>query len=488
MEELGLPLNINLQKYKYKYAALYHSLKDIIIDGQLGYGYKLPASRELSAKYSLSRGIVNQVYEMLAADGYIETIVGSGSYVSYLPPENSNSTKKQTNKYTISDWGKRLATPKPLASSPKEQPVKIDVNFALQHISLSDFPVEEWKKAVKQGMREMDFLLTDLDPDPRGLPALREAIANHLNIVRGMKVRSEEIVIVNGSVHAMAILGQLLVNEGDNVMVEDPCYMRLQNIIKTAGGTPVPFQTNDKGEIIIENLNSNLVFVTPTHKYPTGRVMTFEERTNLLKWANENDALIIEDDIDSIFKRTGQPIEPLKVIDSEERVFYLGTFAYTILPTMRIGYAVVPDYIRGDFLRAKYLFEPFSTSVVEQASIAAFMKNGSYAKHIRKMQRLYLKRYKKLMELFSIHLPTCFTWTDSGTGMYVFGWWNESKERYEEFKDKCRLKGVAWDDPSGYFMKPTRPSGMFYFSNVSEDDMELALRRMGEVYQGLERD
>lgn len=478
MYEVMLPLLPYLTKHKLKYLALYHCLRDSILSGRLACGERLPSSRVLAESCSFSRGIVNQVYEMLTADGYLETKSGSGTFVSYTQGKPKSPTHHYPRSYRLSDWADRI--PDDALEQPGPPPVSYD--FSYSRPLYDAFPQEEWKKAVKQGLRDIHYLMDMPEPPKQGLYELREAVSRYLMMARGIDVSPDEIVITNGSVHAMAILSHLLVNQGDEVLVENPSYTRLRNMIRTVGGIPVPLSINEKEEMDLCDKNARVAYVTPTSQYPTGQIMPMNDRLALLDWARNTSSLIIEDDIDSEFNRKRKPIEPLKALDDEGRVIYLGTFAFSILVHLRIGYAVLPKGILNDFIKAKMIFEPYTTSLFEQKAIAAFLKSGSFTKHIRRMKRIYSQKYTKLKNLLSLHLPDCFEWNSSEAGLYLFAWWKGTITQYEQFAAECRKKGVGWQNPAEYFYGEARPCALFSFTHFSDEDMEKAVGIMKEVY------
>ncbi|HLO12872.1 MAG TPA: PLP-dependent aminotransferase family protein [Pseudoneobacillus sp.] len=478
MTILGLPINLYLEKYKYKYLAFYHAIRDGIFNGTIPSGTRLPSSRELAEQYSLSRGSANLVYEMLLADGYIQTKIGSGTFVS----SNTINQERQNKEihFQLSSWGKRLK--KDPHQTETSFPIKF--NFSIQRPLTEQFPVEAWKRAVNQGLRDINYLTEFTYQDPKGLLELREGIANHLATTRAMDTKAEEIVILNGSVNGMAIAAQLLVSEHDEVLVEDPSYIRVRNIIETVGGRPVAFSIEDDIDTL-SNSKSKLAYVTPSSQYPTGRVMTLEERLSLLNWAEDNNALIIEDDIESLFSLKQRSLEPLKVLDSHNRVIYFGTFAFTLLTSLRIGYAVVPSYLMDDFMKAKYVFQPFTVSLFEQAAISQFIKNGSYAKHIRKMRRTYRQKYELIMKLMNTDLKGAFRWSEGDTGMHIFGWWNGSVEKYRLFQELCEKDGIVWEDPTPYFFNTPDPCAVFYYSDFSDEELVNAINMMGNILSSM---
>ncbi|MFE8701978.1 PLP-dependent aminotransferase family protein [Cytobacillus sp. FJAT-54145] len=475
-----LPIKFNVQKYRFKYLALYHGLREAILSGKLAPGYKLPSTRELATIYEVNRNTVRQVYEMLMADGYIRTEMGSGTFVSTIPvKETAKVTLKK--EIRLSDWGSRL----PIEEPPSER-TSSAINFGIGFTpELAHFPELEWRKAVNQAARELNYLILSKDPEQQGLFELREAIATYLRKTRGIICESEDIYITNGTMHAFSILAQLLIRSGDHVVIEDPTFGSMKDTILALGGKllPVPVHSSD---FLVKDWDSNLVYVTPSHQYPTGKVMPLEQRLALLEWAKQKNALIIEDDYDSEFRRKGRPIEPLKVLDYENRVIYLGTFSKTILPALRIGYAVIPSDIKPYFHAAKYFFEPYTTSALEQMAIANFLRTGSYEKHIRKMNRIYSNKYQLFKNLFNQYLPTAFDWIESESGLHLFGWWRFTEGKYQQFIKRCNEREVFWVNVvTGFSHKPPRPCGIFGFSHLTEDQMIVAISTMGEVFNDI---
>ncbi|MDZ5471241.1 PLP-dependent aminotransferase family protein [Bacillus sp. 31A1R] len=469
MYDLGLPVHLYLNKYHHKYLAFYHAIKDSIINGTLTDGTRLPSSRELAEQYSISRGTANVVYDMLTADGYVETRLGSGTYVAFKSKLKVEGAADIS--YQKSSWGQRL-------KDDHSSYTQATFDFSTLRPLTDLFPQVEWKKAVKQGLEKLNYLVGYVDPDPKGLLELRQGIANYLLTTRGMKMNVEDIIILNGSVNGMALLAHLLIGENDTVLIEEPTYLRVRNMIQTVGGVPVALQIDE-----LPTFTSKLAYVTPSSKYPTGQVMTIEERLKLLQWAKEQNALLIEDDIDSLFNRKTRMLEPLKVLDSENRVIYLGTFAFTLLTPLRIGYAIVPSYLIKDFLKAKHVFEPFTTSLYEQAAIAQFISNGHYGKHVRKMQRVYRQRYETFIKLMDKKLKGVFSWIETDKSLHVFGWWNGTEESYEYFLSACKEKGVVWEHPIAYFMNKPSPCAVFHYGSLTEFEMETAISIMAEVYK-----
>ncbi|RXT04943.1 PLP-dependent aminotransferase family protein [Ammoniphilus sp. CFH 90114] len=469
------PLSDYEKKYKYKYLALYHALKDAIHSGTLVKGTKLPSSREFGKVYSFSRGVVGQVYDMLAAEGYISGTVGSGTYVCY-PFVNHSNHHQPLRVVAISEWAKRLE------AIPLRQRIEkhATIDFSIGYPDLSAFPSEEWNRVMYSMVRELTSQSRKEAFQSAGHYPLREAIAYYLRRARGINTNPENIVIVGGSMQAIALIAQLLINPGDQVVIENPSYTGIHHAIMATGGIPLPADVDDQG-IVPQDWKSHLVFVTPSRQFPTGVVSTLERRLELLAWANKQNALIVEDDYDSEFRREGRPIEPLKVLDREDRVLYIGTFSKTLLPDLRIGYAVLPSSLIVPFMKARQLFDPHPSSIVEQRTVAAFMNSGQYERHLRRMKRIYSRKYEVMSVLLEEQLGDLFEWVPSDGGLHVYGWWKGKLEEYLSFKQSCSENGVTWTDASPYFYGASPPAACLGFSHPTFEEIREGIKIMGRV-------
>ncbi len=472
-------LDFEKSKCKYKYQALYHFIRDLILNGKVKIDTRLPSSRDMAVKYNVNRNTVKQVYEMLIADGYVSTVEGSGTFVAYSPTKLNLIEKSSTN-LRLSKWSKRIPS-----SVSKEKSIKVTIDFGGAGFSpnLSHFPIQDWKKTVYEATRELNFLTDIPGYDPKGLIQLREAISSYIQRTRGMNIDPSQIIIINGVMQGIGILSQLLIDEGDKVVVEEPSFSSIQGNFITSGATLISAPIEPDG-FSVQNWDSQLIYVTPSNQFPTGKVMSLEQRLNLLQWAKKKNAIIIEDDYDSEFRRKGRPIEPLKVLDYEDRVVFLGTFAKSILPHLRIGYAILPSDLVEEFLLARNLFGSYTTSALEQMAIALFIKSGKLERHLRRLNRIYSLKYEAFMHAIKTHLPDAFDWIDVDAGLHLFASWKHSTEKYKEFTKECLARGVQWESAQEYYLNPpTQQKAIFGFSHLDEQEIEKAVKLMGEVFE-----
>ncbi|MGC5327030.1 PLP-dependent aminotransferase family protein [Brevibacillus sp. SYSU BS000544] len=301
--------------------------------------------------------------------------------------------------------------------------------------------------------------------------ALREAISQHIRRTRGIQTTPDEIVIVNGSMQAIAILTHLLINPSDSVVMENPCYAGIEKAVSVVGGVPV-FSDVDQQGMQVNDWDARLLFVTPNRQFPTGAVLSLDRRQQLLQWAMKNSAMIVEDDYDSEFRHKGRPIESLKVLDNSGVVIYIGSFSKTLLQDLRIGYAILPSYLVEPFVKAMRLFEPYPSSMLEQSTLAKFMSSGMYERHLRKLNRVYRQKYEVLQTAFKQKLSSVFTIVDADVGTHLYAIWNGSMESYQAFRAVCRKRGYNWTDATANFHRNSIPSACFGFTHLTLQEIE----------------
>ncbi|MFB5267202.1 PLP-dependent aminotransferase family protein [Paenibacillus enshidis] len=488
--EFMLPLDSYLEKYPYKYAALYHALRDAILNGTLPGGARLPSSRWLAEHYGLSRGSVAEAYDMLLADGYVLAEVGRGTFVA--PAASPQPQADRESSIMLSPWGRRLMrikdciqqdyapqdTPIPRRKGPKHKDL---ISLIPQGMQREHFPHEEWKSALYAAAREAAEPGVE---DRAGAAELREGIAAHLRLTRGIRADADTIVLFSGSMQGIALLTQLLVAEGEDVVLEQSCYPGIQTAVRACGGNPLPAAL-DRDGLIPGGWDSRLLFVTPARQYPTGAVLSLVRRRELLGWASRHNAVIIEDDYDSEFRWGGRPVEPLKALDREERVVYIGSFSKTMPADFRLGYALVPPALVGPLLEAKQLYDPLPPGLLEQRALARFMARGGYARHLRRMTRLYGARHDHFRASMSRHASGLFELEPGDAGLHVYARWKQDPAQYASFLEAVAAHGVILRDMAAYHLVPSPPSVSFGFAHLDEERLEEGARRLAAAWRSL---
>ncbi|MEY9096179.1 aminotransferase class I/II-fold pyridoxal phosphate-dependent enzyme [Paenibacillus sp. RC84] len=352
------------------------------------------------------------------------------------------------------------------------------VVFELSGTDSVAFPRQAWNRCLHEQVRSAAFLESPLR-DPQGDYSLRSAIALHLRRSRSIDADPDCVAIVNGSMQAIALTMQLLVGPGDEVVVESPGYSGAVRAAAAAGGVPVDAPVDGQG-IIPQPWNARLLFVTPGRQFPTGAVLPLKRRQELLRWAKERGAVIIEDDYDTEFRYAGRPLEPLKALDREGRVLFVGTFSRTMYAGLRLGYAVLPPSLVEPFRRAKQHYEPLTTGMMEQRALAAFMNSGAYERHLRRMQRVYGEKAALLRSGLTA-LDPAFEWMPSEAGLHIFGWWKGGAEAYRRFAAECAERGVFWRDAGQHVRCGGRPAACFGFGHLSREEIGRGIAVMTEV-------
>lgn len=373
---------------------LYLQLRAAILSRRLRPGTKLPSTRALASQLGVSRSAVVAAYEQLLAEGYTSGRHGSGTYISPDLPEPIEGTP--------------LRRKKAAAAIPTMQPLGdfVDVTvqsdqrpFNLGRTLIDDRSLELWRKLSARTFRSLDASHFGYS-DPRGTIELRQAICDYLQAARAVKCDPEQIVVTAGTQQAIDIVIRILPNRSKQVWVEDPGYPLTRQALIAAGATvhpvPVDSQGIDVGRGIRSAPNASAVFVTPSHQFPTGVVLSMARRLELLAWARRNDAWIVEDDYASEFRYGGRPLASLQGLDDGERVIYIGTLNKALFPGLRLGYAVIPHALLKPFVAARYLMDR-QPSTLSQAVVAAFMHEGHFAAHIRRMRILYKAQRDELV-------------------------------------------------------------------------------------------
>ncbi|WP_426109075.1 PLP-dependent aminotransferase family protein [Pseudomonas sp. TWR1-1-4] len=501
------PAGIELDRRQGLTRQLYEALRQRVLDGRLVSGTRLPATRDLAAALSISRNSVVRAYDQLYAEGFIESRVGDGTYVAQLPTAKKLSTKVSTGLSTglspalSTKWAnlpqdldsevihsgglaqiKTNHLPQPPAGPPRAFRVGVPA-FDL-------FPFEVWAKLNGAFWRKPDLEQLCYG-DPAGDGRLRGLIAAYLRSSRGMQCTAEQIVITSGAQQAISLCAQLLVERGDGVAVENPGYRAAGHAFALAGGKLHGVPVDGEG-IDCQVLNTlqgcRVAYVTPSHQYPLGVVMSLARRLELLAWAERTGGWIIEDDYDGEYRYSGAPLSPLAALDRSGRVLYVGTFGKVAFPALRLGYLVLPVGLVDAFSRRRAV-DMRHSEVSTQAVMAEFMAAGHFQRHIRRMRRAALSRRNALLNGWPSELPGVDNLPNTAAGLHLTVR-VDSLAREHQLVEQARAVEVEVNGLSSYWLPdsstpPDQRAGLVLgFAAVPEAAISQALGRLREAWTG----
>ena len=464
--DLAIYLNRSLPKPIYQ--QLTEKIRRAVLEGRLKPNQKLPSSRSLAKSLIISRSTVTQCYEQLESEGYLVTKKGSGTYVCHQIPDEwlkSRSiepvTKTTQTNYFLSNFAQNLTAIDRLSVSEPD----LEISFRYGNPAYKYFPIQEWRKLINRHCHNSPELLNYFR-DAAGYFPLRQEIADYLGRSRAVRCTPDRIVITNGSQQALNLIARLLLDPGDWIAVEEPGYLGARCCFQGQFAKIQPIAVNNTG-LDVEALNNyqqnfKLVYVTPSHQFPTGVTMSLSQRIKLLQWAQETNTFIIEDDYDSEYRYGSQPIPALQGMDRSGSVIYVGTFSKTLFPSSRIGYLVVPKDLVPIFSKAKWLCDRFCP-ILEQYALTDWMKLGHFERHIRKMRQLYNLRRQALITAFDKYFGDRVTILGENAGIHLMAKITTNLSD-EEIIKIAAAAGIGLISARGYYLQPQyQHQGEFIF-------------------------
>jgi GntR family transcriptional regulator/MocR family aminotransferase len=402
---------------------LYEEVRGAILDRRLRRGARVPATRTLAQRYGVSRGTVVAAFEQLVAEGYLSSRVGDGTYVSLRLPEDF-TTPRRLNLTTacarrslrLSRLGLRLMPP-PQAETTPPRPFRPEP-------AIDAFPSELWTRIAARRLRRATRTLL-ADADPRGYRPLREAVADYLGSARGVRCSPDQVIIVSGIQHGLDLAMRIFVDPGEPVCLEDPCHPIVSAMFRTLQAKLVPVPVDEQGFDVNFGMHHcprpRMVYITPAHQFPMGPMMPLNRRLALLKWARRSGSWIFEDDYDSEYRYTGRPVAALQGLDANQCVIFSGSFSKVLLPTLRLGYLVVPLNLVDKFAAARFLTDRHS-SVLDQAVMCDFLTEGHFARHIRQMREVHGARLDALVRAIKAKLSGLIDLPSASAGISTVAW------------------------------------------------------------------
>lgn len=378
--------------------ALHRQLQAAILDGRLRPGLRLPATRALAEGLGVSRNTAVAAYDLLLSEGYLIGRPGAGTFVADLLPRPAQAPARAASapdRRLAAYWRdlpERAAAPGPL---------EFDFRTGLPDKSL--FPFHVWRRLSARALRQLERLPAAYAA-PEGQPALRAAVAHHVSFARAVACTADDVIVTGGAQQAFDLLARILVTPGETVVaVEDPGHPPTRRAFAAAGAMVVPVPVDDDGMVVGRMpAGARVVCVTPSHQFPLGATLSPRRRAELLDWARERDAVVVEDDYDGEFRFGSRPLDALQTLDRSGSVLYVGTFAKSLFPALRLGYAVAPPWARPALAAAREVADAHGP-VLPQETLAAFIDEGHLARHIRRMRKVYEGRREALLAALARH-------------------------------------------------------------------------------------
>lgn len=439
------------------YEQLYLHIRKIIVNDTLATGTKLPSKRKLGQFLDVSQTTVELAYAQLLAEGYIESLPRKGFYVLpqeelYVRRSNSAIEPLPTKKTYVYDL----------------YPSQIDTTA---------FPFERWRRHLKQIVDEEHHDLLAIG-SVQGDFVLRQEIATYLFHSRGVHCSPEQIIVGSGTEQLLPQLLDLL-TDASTFGIEDPGYPLTRQLFEHQKRKYVPIPVDESGVRVdvVESHDIDALYVTPAHQFPTGTILSVSRRQRLLNWAIEQQTYIIEDDYDSEFRYSGKPIPSLQSMDQNERVIYLSTFSKSLMPSLRIGYMVLPPPLLNRY-RERYRHFTCSVPRFEQHTLAEFMANGDFEKHLNRMRKTYRRKLEIVMTTLKPYEPT-ISITGASAGLHVV-LSIETTKSSEMLQQMAEASGIRINTMADYRMKSSEstPQVLFGFAGLLEEKIPHAIKSL----------
>ncbi len=456
---------------------IYDGLRRAILEGMLRAGHRVPSTRDLAAGLRVSRFPVLTAYEQLLHEGYLEGRVGSGTFVRAALPDDSL----------------RAAPARPSAASRRAVPASPPVPrprdegglrpFRVSLPALDAFPHALWARLVARHARRLSPAHMAYG-DPAGIGPLRAVIAEHLRTSRAVRCEAGQVLVVSGSQAALRLCATVLLGRGDVVAMEEPGYPGARAALGTTGAeiAPVPVDGEGLDVAALRALGPRVraACVTPSHQYPLGVAMSAARRMELLEWAEQRGAWLLEDDYDSEYRYVSRPLGALQGMGTAGRVVYVGTFSKVLFPAVRVGYLVVPPALWDAFVAAREALDIFSPTLY-QLVLADFMAEGHFARHLRRMRGIYLRRRQAMLDGLARHCDGLLAVHNADAGLHVATLLPDGVDDGDVVR-RMAARGLAGTALSTCYAGEARRSGLLLgFGGSDESTLADAAQVLGEI-------
>src|SRR6476646_1168048 len=468
---------------------LYRQIRDELASGSFNNNSsRLPSSRALATDFGVSRFTVNLALSRLHAEGYLQSKVGSGTFISETLPESFLSAR-------TTKAPPPTERPSRLSNRVKDIPdhrvgKQFDfgiagppgVSFVPAVAALDEFPIDVWERLRAQVLAQKGAHLLQY-ASSRGDPELRKALATYLCDYRGARCHPDQIIITAGTQQAMMISAMALVNRGEVAWIEDPGFYQARRTFGFAGAVVVPRPVDGEGITIArpsKQRSPKIIYVTPSHQFPLGMTMSLSRRTALIDFARACDAYVFEDDHNSEFRYTGPPLPCLQGLDNVGRVIYSGTMSKILYPSLRLGYILAPEQLVEPMIKIRAVMDQHSPAI-DQATLALFLTEVFFLSHIKRMRKLYSDRREFFIRQFNNVLNKYFILEVPEAGLHFVAWLLQ-KTGLQLITSVCKEIGIRPSPLSSCFMKAeAEPALTFGFAAWSRAQIREGLSKFASA-------
>lgn len=461
---------------------LYQQLLGLISRGEWPAGTRLPPSRQIARELGVSRNTVTAALAQLQAEGFLDSRRGSGVFVHRRMPALTGKVgalqwQAQGGLPPLSDYGREMAAPDDNQGHPARP-------FTLGLPDLEAFPRTTWARIQRRHADRSALMGYD---SYQGYAPLRRVLADYLRVSRQVRCEPDQILVTHGAQQAISLVAQVLLNEGDHVLVEDPGYSRARQAFRSRRAQLDTVPVDERGLLaaaLPAHSQARLMYVTPTHHYPLGGIMAAHERLKLLDWAASHNTWLIEDDYDSEFHFHGKPIASLQGMAEQTPVIYLGSFSKTLFPALRLGYLVLPSPLVAPFIAAKSHSDGESP-LLTQATVADFIEEGHFVRHLRRMRQHYEQKWDHLALLVERELAGLARPVAESAGMHLV-------LRIDNIDDVALVSrfasaGFGGTALSSYYAGDEAPSGIALgFANTSESQRIQGIHTLAQLIKDMQ--
>lgn len=448
------------------YEQIYEFYKNAILLKRLKHKQRLPSYRLLAKELGIGNNTVLKAYEQLILEGYVKNINRKGLYVI---------------KIDTTEWHLPILQRQSYQKKIESKKIKTDFDTALHLVDERNFPIKQWRKCSNWALDHISFQYQEHEAED----SLKDQLVKYLFNYRGVHTTPERLIIGSGTSVLVFWLAFILKKTCSKIVVEDPGYPRIRGAFSEFGYRVKPVRVNTDG-IDLHKLaqeKADLIYVTPSHQYPTGVATPVSHRIEILNWAKKNNAYVIEDDFDCEFRYKTKLMPSLQGLDQGDRVIYIGTFSSALMPSLRVAYLALPKNFSVPYDAYSYLTNtvPFFT----RKTLAYFMEQGFWERHLKKMQNLYKKKYDTCVYALKKIPKNCIQFNNNPSGLNILLRIN-TKLKEAELITRARHSGILVTATSEFYYekanRPGEPEILFEFGSLPQDKIEKVLEKLYKAW------